>query len=182
MSRRAPKTIGERMQAFLLCRLVNLSDDGTRMTVVHVHPDSASLEYHMEVAGPVFRQFVEFVTLSSIHVFGESGEKVLKQLHEKARLLGRGCGSGSGCPPRRREKPSPCAWLSRPGRRRPPAAVPLLVPPARVGQRFDYQIVPIGVDSRSHIRRARSFWRFSSSVATKGSGPAASLRSFPASI
>jgi hypothetical protein len=69
---------------------VYLSDDGARMTVVHVHPDSASLEYLMEVAGPVFRQFVELVTLSSIHVYGEPSEKVLKQLHEKARLLGRG--------------------------------------------------------------------------------------------
>jgi hypothetical protein len=69
---------------------VYLSDDGARMTVVHVHPDSASLEYLMEVAGPVFRQFVELVTLSSIHLYGEPSEKVLKQLHEKARLLGRG--------------------------------------------------------------------------------------------
>jgi quinol monooxygenase YgiN len=39
----------------LIAYNVYLSDDGTRMTVVHVHPDSASLEYHMEVAGPVFR-------------------------------------------------------------------------------------------------------------------------------
>jgi hypothetical protein len=69
---------------------VYLSDDGARMTVVHVHPESASLEYLMEVAGPVFRQFVELVTLSSIHLYGEPSEKVLKQLHEKARLLGRG--------------------------------------------------------------------------------------------
>ena len=68
---------------------VYLSDDGTRMTVVHVHPDSESLEYHMEVAGPVFRQFVELVTLSSIHIYGEPSEKVLGQSHEKARLLGR---------------------------------------------------------------------------------------------
>jgi quinol monooxygenase YgiN len=68
---------------------VYLSDDGTRMTVVHVHPDSESLEYHMEVAGPVFRQFVELVTLSSIHIYGEPSEKVLRQSHEKARVLGR---------------------------------------------------------------------------------------------
>jgi hypothetical protein len=74
----------------LIAYNVYLSDDGTRMTVVHVHPDSASLEYHMEVAGPVFRQFAEFVTLSSIRLYGEPSEKLLKQLHEKARLLGRG--------------------------------------------------------------------------------------------
>ena len=74
----------------LIAYNVYFSDDGTRMTVVHVHPDSASLEYHMEVAGPIFRQFVELVTLSSIHIYGEPSEKVLKQSHEKARLLGRG--------------------------------------------------------------------------------------------
>jgi quinol monooxygenase YgiN len=68
---------------------VYLSDDGTKMTVVHVHPDSESLEYHMEVAGPVFRQFVELVTLSSIHIYGEPSEKVLRQSHEKARMFGR---------------------------------------------------------------------------------------------
>jgi hypothetical protein len=69
---------------------VYFTDDGSRMTVVHVHPDSASLEYHMEVAGPVFRQFVELVTLSSIHIYGDASEKLLKQVHEKAQLLGRG--------------------------------------------------------------------------------------------
>jgi quinol monooxygenase YgiN len=74
----------------LIAYNVYLSDDGTRMTVVHVHPDSASLEYHMEVVGPVFRQFVELVTLSSIHLYGGPSEKLLKQLHEKAQLLGRG--------------------------------------------------------------------------------------------
>lgn len=68
---------------------VYLSEDGTRMTVVHVHPDPESLEYHMEVVGPVLRQFVELVSLSSIHVYGETSEKVLRQLHEKARVLGR---------------------------------------------------------------------------------------------
>jgi hypothetical protein len=67
---------------------VYFSDDGTRMTVVNLHPDSASLEYHLEVAGPLFRRFVALVTLSSIHVYGEPSENVLEQLHEKARLLG----------------------------------------------------------------------------------------------
>ena len=44
----------------------------------------------MEVAGPLFRRFVELVTLSSIHIYGEPSEKALKQAHEKARLLGGG--------------------------------------------------------------------------------------------
>ena len=48
----------------LIAYNVYFSDDGTRMTVVHVHPDS----------------------------YGEPSEGLLKQLHEKTRLLGRGAG------------------------------------------------------------------------------------------
>ena len=67
---------------------VYLSDDGSRMTVVHVHADAASLDYHMEVAGPAFRPFADLVTLSSIRVYGRPSEQALERLHEKARLLG----------------------------------------------------------------------------------------------
>ena len=74
----------------ILAYNVYFSDDGTRMTVVHVHPDAASFEYHMEVAGPVFRRLAELVTLSSIQIYGEPSEKVLQQSHEKAQVLGPG--------------------------------------------------------------------------------------------
>jgi hypothetical protein len=74
----------------LIAYNVYLSDDGTKMTVVNVHPDSASLEHHLTVAGPLFRRFVELVTLSSIHIYGEPGDRVLQQAREKAQLLGRG--------------------------------------------------------------------------------------------
>ncbi len=69
---------------------VYFNHDGTRMTVVQVHPDSASLEYHMEVAGSVVRQFAQLVSLEAIYIYGAPSEKLLKQSHEKARLLGRG--------------------------------------------------------------------------------------------
>jgi hypothetical protein len=68
---------------------VYLNDDGTRMTVVNVHPDSESLEYHLEVVGPVVRQLADLVSLTSINIYGEPSEKVLRQSHEKARVLGR---------------------------------------------------------------------------------------------
>ena len=72
----------------LIAYSVYLSDDRRQVTVVHVHTDSASLEYHMEVAGPAFRRFADLITLSSIRVYGEPSEKAVSQLHEKARLLG----------------------------------------------------------------------------------------------
>jgi hypothetical protein len=38
----------------LIAYNVYLSDDGSEMTVVHVHADAASLEYHMEVQDTPF--------------------------------------------------------------------------------------------------------------------------------
>jgi hypothetical protein len=74
----------------LIAYNVYFSEDGARMTVASVHPDSASVEYHLKVAGPLFREFVELVTLSSIHIYGEPSEKVVEGAQEKARLLGQG--------------------------------------------------------------------------------------------
>lgn len=74
----------------LIAYSVYLSDDGSQMTVVHVHADSASLDYHLDVAGPAFRRFADLITLSSIRVYGEPSEKALRQLHDKGRLLGPG--------------------------------------------------------------------------------------------
>ena len=56
----------------------------------HVHPEPASLDYHMDVAGPRFGRFADLVTLSSIHIYGRPRGKALGQLHDKAGLLGHG--------------------------------------------------------------------------------------------
>lgn len=74
----------------ILAYNVYFSDDGSQMTVVHVHLDSASLEYHMDVGGPEFRKVANLITLSSICVYGEPSEQALRQLQDKARLLGSG--------------------------------------------------------------------------------------------
>lgn len=74
----------------LIAYNVYLSDDGSQMTVVHLHTDAASLDHHMDVAGPMFRRFADLITLSSIRVYGEPSEKALRQLHDKAQLLGSG--------------------------------------------------------------------------------------------
>ena len=74
----------------LIAYNVYFSDDGARMNVMHLHRDSASLEYHMDVAGPAFARFVDLVTMLSIHIYGDPSESVLAQLQDKARLLGTG--------------------------------------------------------------------------------------------
>ncbi|HEU5225828.1 MAG TPA: hypothetical protein VFV29_08510 [Actinomycetota bacterium] len=60
----------------------------SRMTVVQVHPDSASMEYHMTVAGPAFAGFAELITLSTMDVYGTPSEGLLELLRRKVQMLG----------------------------------------------------------------------------------------------
>lgn len=62
--------------------------DGTLMNVLHIHPDSASLRFHLAVAGPRFLALAELITLASIEIFGTPDDDVLAALHQKARMLG----------------------------------------------------------------------------------------------
>ena len=67
-----------------------LDQDSTQMTVVAVHPDSASLELHMDVGADEFRKFADLIDLSRIEVYGAVSDAVLERLHRKARMLGSG--------------------------------------------------------------------------------------------
>lgn len=60
------------------------------MTVVHVHPDSASLARHMEVAGKLFPKFAEFIQLESIDIYGRPTDDLVERLQRKADMLGSG--------------------------------------------------------------------------------------------
>ena len=69
---------------------VFLSQDGTEMTVVHVHAEPASLDRHLITGGPAFRPLADLLTLKSITVYGEPSERAIGLLHEKAEMLGSG--------------------------------------------------------------------------------------------
>jgi hypothetical protein len=74
----------------LIAYNVYFTEDGTRMTVVHIHHDSNSLELHMKVAGPAFPKFAEFIKLSGIDIYGKPSDDLVEQLQQKARMLGNG--------------------------------------------------------------------------------------------
>ena len=69
---------------------VYLNENGSQMTVVQAHPDSASLEFHMNVAGPAFAKFKDLIQLLTIDVYGNPSDQLRKQLLDKARMLGGG--------------------------------------------------------------------------------------------
>src|SRR6266545_4508517 len=62
---------------------VYLDERGTRMTVVQVHPDSASMEFHMQVAAPAFAKLVQLIRLSTMDVYGKPSDAVLEALRRK---------------------------------------------------------------------------------------------------
>lgn len=69
---------------------VCFSEDGSTMSVLHFHPDVASLEFHIEVAGPKFPPIGPLIKMKTIEIFGHPSEDLLANLRAKAQLLGTG--------------------------------------------------------------------------------------------
>jgi len=67
---------------------IYFDEDCTRMTVVQIHPSSAAMELHMNVAGPIFRKFAELLELSRVDFYGRPSDALLEQMRQKAQLLG----------------------------------------------------------------------------------------------
>jgi quinol monooxygenase YgiN len=67
---------------------VYIDQGGTTVTVFQVHPDSASMEFHMKVAAPEFAKFTELLNLKTMDVYGSPSEDLVEQLQRKSQLLG----------------------------------------------------------------------------------------------
>jgi hypothetical protein len=74
----------------LIAYRVYFSDDGNRMTVLHINPDPASLEFHLTVAGPKFAAIGKFINMIAIDVYGWPGNALVERLRHKAEMLGSG--------------------------------------------------------------------------------------------
>lgn len=72
----------------LLAYDVYFSADRSTMAVIHVHPDSASLELHMQVVAPLLPPFSDLIRLQAIDVYGTPSTEVLDLLRRKAAALG----------------------------------------------------------------------------------------------
>lgn len=68
----------------------HLDEEARRMTVVAVHPDTASLELHMEVGREEFRKLGGMITLRSIEVYGSISDGARELLDQKVKMLGEG--------------------------------------------------------------------------------------------
>src|SRR5262245_1289820 len=65
-----------------------LDEEAERMTVVQIHPSSASMERHMEIAAPIFRKFAGLLLMTRVDFYGTPSEALLERTRQKAELLG----------------------------------------------------------------------------------------------
>lgn len=66
----------------------HLDEEQGRMTVTAVHPDSASLELHMEIGRELFRKLGQMLELREIEIYGPISEGARAMLEQKSRMLG----------------------------------------------------------------------------------------------
>jgi hypothetical protein len=59
------------------------------MMLVAVHPDSASLQFHLQIGDQEFRKVGQYIDLRRIEVYGGPTLAVRQLLQEKAEMLGR---------------------------------------------------------------------------------------------
>ena len=69
---------------------IYLDERTHRMTVVSVHPDSASIERHIELGATEFRKLAPYIALREIEIFGELSPRAVELVREKATALGDG--------------------------------------------------------------------------------------------
>ena len=66
----------------------HLDEAAGLMTVTAVHPDSASLELHMEIGREEFRKLGEMITLRQVEVYGTISDRARELLEQKVQMLG----------------------------------------------------------------------------------------------
>ena len=67
-----------------------IDEQAAKMTVVAIHPDSASLELHLDIGSREFSKLAHLLTLTAIECYGRPSDRALEQLRHKADTLGNG--------------------------------------------------------------------------------------------
>ncbi|MEU8524780.1 hypothetical protein AB0C77_04140 [Streptomyces sp. NPDC048629] len=80
----------EEREPQLLAYHFYIDESASTMTLIATHPDSASMEFHMELGMERFRAFSTLIRMTSIDVYGDPSPAVVTRLREKAEMLGGG--------------------------------------------------------------------------------------------
>jgi quinol monooxygenase YgiN len=73
----------------LIAYNVYVDEESNQCTVVQIHPQSESIDFHMEVAGPRFGRFMELYEPGGrIEVHGRPADHILERMQQTARQFG----------------------------------------------------------------------------------------------
>jgi quinol monooxygenase YgiN len=73
----------------LIAYSVYVDEESNQSTVLQIHPDSESIEFHLEVAGPQFGRFMELYEPGGrIEVHGRPADHVLERMRQMAQQFG----------------------------------------------------------------------------------------------
>ena len=76
-------SLAERLEPRLISYAFHIDESAGTLTVVAVHPDSASLEFHAETLANEFRKLGPLLHLKSIEVYGDVSPKAMDLLQKK---------------------------------------------------------------------------------------------------
>jgi hypothetical protein len=63
---------------------VYANEEGTQVSLVQVHPDADSMEFHLHVVGALLREALELVSTDRVQVYGNPGDRARKVLEQIA--------------------------------------------------------------------------------------------------
>jgi hypothetical protein len=73
----------------LIAYNVYIDEESNHSTVIQIHPDSASIEFHMKVAGPQFGRFIQlYEPGGKIDVHGRPSDDVLDRVRQMGQQFG----------------------------------------------------------------------------------------------
>jgi quinol monooxygenase YgiN len=73
----------------LIAYNVYIDEESNHSTVIQIHPNSASIEFHMKVAGPQFGRFIElYEPGGKIDIHGRPADDVLDRMRQMGQQFG----------------------------------------------------------------------------------------------
>jgi hypothetical protein len=74
----------ERNEPQMLAHVSSLDADGTTVSLVQIHPDAASADHHLEVAGPRILAAADLIENVGIDVYGTPGPRLQMAISHNA--------------------------------------------------------------------------------------------------
>jgi hypothetical protein len=65
-----------------------VNEAGTEATTIHIHPDSESLEFHLEAARMRIHSGVQLVKTKRVELYGNPSDRLVKQLQSMSEMSG----------------------------------------------------------------------------------------------